>query len=145
MIPSAAAWRYNAFYFQWGRKLSLVTLTFDLNIQTHPSEGSNTSSMWIWRKSVQRFQSYFIHKQTKESQTAPKTEPFLETVVIKTRNSWLNVLENLNRRNVQFQLVCMTVMCKWGNWGKSIREIPTGDKYHLFLRITQQKTLCKGW
>jgi len=30
--------------------LSLVTLTFDL--QTRPSEGPNTSSVWIWRKSV---------------------------------------------------------------------------------------------
>jgi len=37
--------------------LSLVTLTFDL--QTCPSEGPNTSSMWIWRKSIQQF----IYKQ----------------------------------------------------------------------------------
>ena len=27
------------------RCLSLVTLTFDLHIQTHPSEGANTSSL----------------------------------------------------------------------------------------------------
>jgi len=39
-------------------------LTFDLDIQTHPSEGPNTSSLWIWRKCVQRFPRYFIHKQT---------------------------------------------------------------------------------
>jgi len=32
--------------------LSLVTLTFDLDLQTCPSEGPNTSSMWIWLKSV---------------------------------------------------------------------------------------------
>jgi len=30
-------------------------LTFDLDLQTRPSEGTNTSSVWIWRKSVQRF------------------------------------------------------------------------------------------
>jgi len=33
--------------------LSLVTLTFDLDTQTRPSEGPNTSFVWIWRKSVQ--------------------------------------------------------------------------------------------
>jgi len=51
---------------QKGRKmpfLSLVTVTFDLDIQTRPSDGPNTSSLWIWRKSVQRFPRYFIHKQ----------------------------------------------------------------------------------
>jgi len=35
--------------------LTLVTLTFDVDIQTRPSEGSNTSSQWISRKSVQPF------------------------------------------------------------------------------------------
>jgi len=45
------------------RFLSLVTLTFDLDIQTRPSEGPNTSSLWIWRKSVQRFPRYLRHKQ----------------------------------------------------------------------------------
>jgi len=38
-------------------------LTFDLALQAPQSEGPNTSSMWIWRKSVQRFPIYFIHKQ----------------------------------------------------------------------------------
>jgi len=40
-----------------------VTLTFNLDIQTRPSEGTNMPSMWIWRKSVQWFPRYFIHKQ----------------------------------------------------------------------------------
>jgi len=43
--------------------LSLVTLTLDLDLQTTPSAGPNTSSMWTWRKSVQPFPRYFIHKQ----------------------------------------------------------------------------------
>jgi len=43
--------------------LSLVTLTFDLDFQTRFSKGLNTSSMRIWRKSVQQFPRYFIHKQ----------------------------------------------------------------------------------
>jgi len=30
-------------------------LTFDLDIQTRSSEGPDTSSVWIWRKSVQQF------------------------------------------------------------------------------------------
>jgi len=38
--------------------LSPVTLTF--NLWPWPS---NTSSVWIWHKSVQRFSKYFIHKQ----------------------------------------------------------------------------------
>jgi len=42
--------------------LYLITFTFHLDIQTHPSEKPNTSSLWIWRKSVQRFPRYFIHK-----------------------------------------------------------------------------------
>ena len=45
------------------RFLSVVTLTFDLDIHTRPSEGPSTSSVWIWHKSVQRFPRYFIHKQ----------------------------------------------------------------------------------
>jgi len=32
--------------------LSLVTLTFDLDIQTRPSKGPNVSSLYIWHKSV---------------------------------------------------------------------------------------------
>jgi len=32
---------------------SLVILTFDLDIQNCPCEGPNTSSMWIWHKSIQ--------------------------------------------------------------------------------------------
>jgi len=54
-------------HFQWGENLSLMTLTFDLHIQTIPGEGPNKSSMRIWRKSVQQFLRHFIHKQTKEN------------------------------------------------------------------------------
>jgi len=32
-------------HFQQGANLSLVTLTFDLDIQTRPSEGPNMSSL----------------------------------------------------------------------------------------------------
>jgi len=32
-------------HFQWGGNLYLVTLSVDLDIQTRPSEGPNTSSM----------------------------------------------------------------------------------------------------
>jgi len=47
---------------------------FDLDLQTRPSEGPNTSSVWIWCKSVQRFPRYLIHKQ-KHRLMAPKIEP----------------------------------------------------------------------
>jgi len=79
MVPSAGAWRY----LQRTRSipsppgvmgvhstfLSLVTLTFDLRIQTPSSEGPNTYSLWIWCKSVQRFPRYLRHKQKKEKVT----------------------------------------------------------------------------
>jgi len=52
------------------RFLSLVTLTFDLDLQTRPSEGQNTSSMSIWRKSVHRFPRYFIHKRKTQTDGA---------------------------------------------------------------------------
>jgi len=41
------------------------SLTFDLDIQTHPRGEPNTSSLWIWCKSVQHFPRYLIHKQKK--------------------------------------------------------------------------------
>jgi len=68
---------------QMGRRssfqvLSLVTLTFDLDIQTRPSEGPNKSSLWIWHKSIQWFLRYLRHKQTNKKVTNnAKTEPYL--------------------------------------------------------------------
>jgi len=53
--------------------LSLVTLTFDL--QTCLRKGPNTSTVWIWCKSVQWFARCFIHKQKTHRLTVPKTEP----------------------------------------------------------------------
>jgi len=38
-------------------------LTFDFDIETRPSHWPNTPSVWIWRKSVQPFPRYLIHKQ----------------------------------------------------------------------------------
>jgi len=35
----------------------------DLDLETHPRDGPNTSSLWICHKSVQRFPRYFMHKQ----------------------------------------------------------------------------------
>jgi len=49
--------------------LFLITLILDLDIQTRPSKGPNTSSLWISRKSVQQFPRYFIHKQKKRKVT----------------------------------------------------------------------------
>jgi len=63
--------------------LSLVTLTFDLDIQTCQSEGPNMSSLQIWCKCVKQFPGYFTHKQKKQthkmksSRMALKTEPYL--------------------------------------------------------------------
>jgi len=40
-------------------------------LQTRPSEGPNTSSEWIWRKSSQRFPRYFVHKPWRGQKTEP--------------------------------------------------------------------------
>jgi len=47
-----------------------VTLTYDLERQTHPSKRSNMSSVWIWRKSSQRFLRYFMYKQKPQTDGA---------------------------------------------------------------------------
>ena len=57
------------------RFLSLVTLTFVLDIQTRPSEGPNMSSLWMWRKSIhsiQPFPRYLMHKQKNKKQKNKK-------------------------------------------------------------------------
>ena len=40
------------------RCFSTQAAEFDFDLQTRPSEGPNTSSLWIWRKSVLRFPRY---------------------------------------------------------------------------------------
>jgi len=46
----------------------------DLDLQTCPSEGPDTSSVWIWLESVQRFLRYFIHKQKKPQTDGAKEQ-----------------------------------------------------------------------
>ena len=57
-------------HFQWGRKVSLVTLTFDLDIQTRPSEGPQ--SLHVNLAQIRSAVPEIFHKQTKKSQEAPK-------------------------------------------------------------------------
>jgi len=79
MVPPAAAWRYlqparsiASLPGEWectARFLSLVTLTFDLDIQTRPIEGPNTSSLRIANLAQSRGSAVpeiFDHKQTKK-------------------------------------------------------------------------------
>jgi len=67
-------------------------LAFDLDIQTPPSEGPSTSTLWISRKSVKRFPTYLRHKQKnkKKLQTPLKTEPYFNATKILTQmqSSW---------------------------------------------------------
>ena len=65
MVPFAAEWRHlgdrraqRAFCLWWP-----WPLTFDLDSQTRPSEKPNTTSVRIWRKSVQQFATYLRHRQ----------------------------------------------------------------------------------
>jgi len=64
--------------------LSLVTLTFVLWPwhSNSPSEGPNTSSVWNWRKSVQRFPRYFIHKKATDSGINRTLRSSLRAVII---------------------------------------------------------------
>jgi len=71
-----------------------MTLTFDLDIQTRPSEGPNTSSLWIWRNSVQRFPRYLIGYTNKVTDSAI-TQPVLTQFTacgIKTVKIFLQVV-----------------------------------------------------
>jgi len=57
----------------------------DLDLQTCHSEGSNRSSMQICRKSVQRFQRFFIHKQkVTDSAKSRIWHTSLHVVIIRT-------------------------------------------------------------
>jgi len=66
---------------QFSRFCPWWPFTFDLGIQTRPSEGSSASSLWIWHKSVQRFLSIsYTNKQKSHRLTVLKTEPYLRAV-----------------------------------------------------------------
>jgi len=61
--------------------LSLVTLTFDLDIQTLLSEGPSTSSLCISRKSVQRFPRYLSDKQKSKQKNKLECGPMPNVMV----------------------------------------------------------------
>ena len=52
------------------------SLTFDLDIQTRSCQGQSTSSLWIWRKSLQPFTRYLIQKQKHKVTDSAKTETY---------------------------------------------------------------------
>jgi len=70
--------------------LSLVTLTADLDIHTRPSEGPDTSSVWMWRKSVQRSPRYFIHKQKNPQTDGAKNRTFRSSLRAVTIHTFKN-------------------------------------------------------
>jgi len=86
--------------------LSLAILTFD--IQTCPSEGPNTSSMWLWRKSIQPFRRYLRHKQ-KKSQTALKTEPYLRVVITYAVSDTQQTTSETKYTNQNYEVICITI------------------------------------
>jgi len=65
-------------HFQWGRKVSLVTLTFDLDIQTRPSEGPQ--SLHVNLAQIRSAVPEIFHKQTKKVTGSAKTEPFAQFI-----------------------------------------------------------------
>ena len=72
--------------------LSLVTLIFDLHIHICPIDGPNTSSLWIWHKSVQRFPEIFdlqTNKKVTDSAKISTLHSSLHAVKTKARFSHL--------------------------------------------------------
>jgi len=67
--------------------LSLVTFTFDLDIQTCPSDGQNMSSCEFCANPFSDSRDISYTNKQKKSQTALKTESYLCAVKIKTHQS----------------------------------------------------------
>jgi len=83
---------------QKGRKITFVCpwwpwhLTFDLDLQIRPSEGPNTYTVWIWRKSVQLFRIYFIYKQKSHRQR--QKQNLTQFTACGNQCSWLPVYDS---------------------------------------------------
>jgi len=115
---------------QWGclssfSFFSLVTLTFDLDIQTRPSEGPNTSNLLILCKSVQRFPGDLSHKQKKNKKVADTTKNrtllacgnYLQSTVGLTKYCWTLVSRYdvcLSKKSVRnrLRIVLFILKCK---------------------------------
>jgi len=105
--------------------LSLVTLTFDIDIQTCPSKGPNMSSLWIQCKSVQQFPRYFIHKQ-KSHRQRPK-QNLMQFTVCGNHQTRKDIIPNTN---------CMQVteraekcrFCPWWPWPSTFNLVRMRDQ-----------------
>ena len=91
-------WPENAFSF-------FVILNFYLrhSIQTRPSEGPNTSSLWIWRKSVQRISGSrdISHSNKKVTDSAKNRTLRSSLRAVKYRNNFIICSLGLWRRAVE--------------------------------------------
>ena len=127
--PTAAEWRHlqraqRAFcpypWWPW-------PLTFDLDIQTRPSEKPNTTSVRIWRKSVQQFATYLKHRQKDidgaKNRTLPcgnytdSARPYLpSSALYKTPT-----LYNLHRLPVRQWVIFKTAVLIWTKTHQEMR------------------------
>ena len=98
-----------------------VPLIFDLDIQTRPSEGPNTSTLWILRKSVQRFPRDLSHKQkvtdTTKNRTLLACGNYLQSTVGLTKYCWTLVSRYdvyLSKKSVRnrLRIVLLILKCK---------------------------------
>jgi len=78
-LSAASAFHSVAARGWWEWVHSALFVPDDHDIQSHASEGPNTSSLWIWRKSIQWLLRCFIYKQ-KKSHSAPRTEPLCSSL-----------------------------------------------------------------
>ena len=121
----------------------MVTLTFDTDLQTRLSEGPNTSSLWIWHKSVQWFRRYFIHKQ-KSHRQRQKQSLMQFTVCGKNNSNNNNNITNLQSWNVTNQRY---VFC----WAPAMWQLQVVSSSLLcyqakFLQYPCQPVLhCRAW
>jgi len=70
-------------------------LTFDLDLQNRPSEGPNTSLVWIWCKWVQQFPRYFIHKKPTDWRCQKQNLPQFTACGNESLKQWISMKKHL--------------------------------------------------
>jgi len=107
----------------------------DLDLQTRPSKGSNTSAVWIWHKFVQWFPRYVIHKQKNHTLPVPKTKK-LSTVHCmwqKVNIIMVAIFARASSHKRKLHLVMFT----WFPWRSRTSSLVKVSKFSILLILQQ--------
>ena len=129
-----------------GRKipfLSIVTLTFDLDLQTRPSEDQIRLPPCesVWCKSVQRFPRYFIHKQKPQTDRA-KNGTFRSSLRAVTRHTSFETESGPKHENTRLCLETPSLISREQNKINSLmirRMFNRFDTEHMQLRQSDRR------